>query len=83
MSPFPDITKNDQAQVATMKSKQEVAPQLSHPSEPSVRTIPFPGNAAQRMIPRRSTGWDPYEVWRTRVRAAPRDPADEARDKAG
>jgi hypothetical protein len=24
------------------------------------------------MIPRRSSGWDPYEVWRTRVKP-PRD----------
>ena len=41
--------------------------------------MPFPGNAEQRMIPRRSSGWDPYEVWRTRVKA-PREHAAETLD---
>lgn len=64
------------------KKREEV--QLSHPSLHPVRPTPFPGNPAQRMIPRRSSGWDPYEVWRTRVKT-PRDPLDEALglDKAG
>jgi hypothetical protein len=51
-----------------MSYKLEVETQLSHPPEHAIRPIPFPGNAAQRMIPRRSSGWDPYEVWRTRVK---------------
>jgi hypothetical protein len=33
--------------------------------------------AAQRVIPRRSSGWDPYEIWRTRVKAA-RETAESA-----
>jgi hypothetical protein len=57
------------------KSEVEAA---SHPPETTSRPIPFPGNPAQRMIPRRATGWDPYEVWRTRVKEeAIRDPVDE------
>lgn len=62
-----------------MKHKREVEPQLSHPPDHAIRPTPFPGNAAQRMIPRRSSGWDPYEVWRTRVKA-PREQADEVLD---
>ncbi|MDE2262997.1 MAG: hypothetical protein KGL45_10775 [Gammaproteobacteria bacterium] len=27
-----------------------------------------------RLLPERSSGWDPFEVWRTRVKP-PRDPA--------
>ena len=56
------------------KNKGVEAP-LSHPPTQAIRPTPFPGNPAQRMIPRRSSGWDPYEVWRTRVKA-PRDPVD-------
>lgn len=63
---------------------REVEAQLSHPPAHAVRPTPFPGSPTQRMIPRRSSGWDPYEVWRTRVKA-PRDPVDEVLglDKAG
>jgi len=58
-----------------MKKRSEVEAQASHPPEAISRTIPFPGNATQRMIPRRSSGWDPYEVWRTRVKEeAPSEP---------
>lgn len=65
--------------------KSEVEAQLSHPPEHAIRPSPFPGTAAQRMIPRRSSGWDPYEVWRTRVKTPrdPRDPVDEALDRVG
>ena len=59
--------------------RREVGAQLSHPPETAIRPTPFPGNGAQRMIPRRSSGWDPYEVWRTRVKA-PRDPIAEVLD---
>ena len=60
-----------------MNRKSEVEAQMSHPSETTSRTIPFPGTATQRMIPRRASGWDPYEVWRTRVKEEPRrDPVD-------
>ena len=63
---------------------REAEAQLSYPPEHTIRPTPFPGNASQRMIPRRSSGWDPYEVWRTRVKA-PRDDdrEDGALDKAG
>ena len=47
--------------------KREVGPR-GYPSEPATRPTPFPVNAAQRMIPRRFSGWDPYEVWQTRVK---------------
>lgn len=61
-----------------MKRKSEVEAQASYPPHPIIRPIPFPGTASQRMIPRRASGWDPYEVWRTRVKAqAPRDPEGE------
>lgn len=61
-----------------MNRKSEVEAQASYPSETTKRPIPFPGNASQRMIPRRASGWDPYEVWRTRVKEeAPRDPVGE------
>jgi hypothetical protein len=69
-----------------MKRKSEVEALTSYPPQSTSRPIPFPGIAAQRMIPRRSSGWDPYEVWRTRVKAeAPRDSADErlGLDKVG
>lgn len=66
-----------------MKPKREAEPGLSHPPETSNRPTPFPGNGAQRMIARRSSGWDPYEVWRTRVKE-PRDPEEgETLDSAG
>ena len=67
-----------------MNYVQEVAPQLGNPPESANRPIPFPGNVTQRMIPRRSSGWDPYEVWRTRVKV-PNHPAAQALDldKAG
>ena len=63
--------------------KREVEP-LGYPPEQTIRPPTFPGNASQRMIPRRFSGWDPYEVWRTRVKA----PSDEESavlhlDKAG
>ena len=61
-----------------MNRRSEVEAQASYPPEATSRPIPFPGNATQRMIPRRSSGWDPYEVWRTRVKeTATRDPQDE------
>lgn len=56
-------------------NKREVELPLSYPPEHSIRPKPFPGNGSQRMLPRRSSGWDPYEVWRTRVKDA-RDPAE-------
>ena len=60
-----------------MNRKSEVEAQLSYPPETTSRPIPFPGNATQRMIPRRASGWDPYEVWRTRVKEeSRRDPVD-------
>jgi len=59
-----------------MNYKRELEAALSYPPDHTTRPKPFPGNATQRMIPRRSSGWDPYEVWRTRVKAA-RDPAEE------
>lgn len=67
-----------------MNRKPEVEVLSGHPPETAIRPKPFTGNASQRMIPRRSSGWDPYEVWRTRVKA-PRNPAEEALDldKAG
>ena len=55
---------------------------MSHPPEHATRPTPFPVSASQRMIPRRSTGWDPYEVWRTRVKKLP-DHQAEALEKAG
>lgn len=62
-----------------MKYKREAEAHMSHPLEHTPRPKPFPGNSAQRMIPRRSSGWDPYEVWRTRVKA-PCEPVDERLD---
>jgi hypothetical protein len=64
-----------------MNYKRDVPAALSHPPEHGIRPTPFPVHAAQRMIPRRASGWDPYEVWRTRVKA-PRVHADEALDNA-
>lgn len=65
-----------------MKPKREVEP-LSYPPEHFIRSKPFPGNGSQRMLPRRSSGWDPYEVWRTRVKAT-RDLAEgESLDSVG
>ena len=55
---------------------------MSHPPEHATRPAPFPVNASQRMIPRRSSGWDPYEVWRTRVKKLP-DHEAEALEKVG
>lgn len=52
-----------------MNLEREVEALLSYPSEYTIRPKPFPGSASQRMIPRRFSGWDPYEVWRTRVKA--------------
>jgi hypothetical protein len=59
-----------------MKPKREVEPPLSYPPELSIRPPKsFPANGPQRMLARRSIGWDPYEVWRTRVKAD-RDPVE-------
>ena len=69
-----------------MNRKSEVEAHVSHPPEITSRPIPFPGNATQRMIPRRASGWDPYEVWRTRVKQeASHAPVDErvGLDKVG
>ena len=52
-----------------MNPKREAEAAMSHPSEPSNHPTPFPGKGSQRMIVRKSSGWDPYEVWRTRVKA--------------
>ncbi|HZT02751.1 MAG TPA: hypothetical protein VFA39_10855 [Steroidobacteraceae bacterium] len=65
-----------------MSYKREAEAQLSHPPDHITRPTPFPANASQRMIPRRATGWDPYEVWRTRVKKRP-DHEGEALDKVG
>ena len=43
----------------------------------------FTGIVTRLDVPRRESGWDPYEVWRTRVRApskAPRSKKDGPRD---
>lgn len=67
-----------------MNLKREVERPASFPPEHSTRPKVFPGNGPQRMIPRTSSGWDPYEVWRTRVKA-PRDLTkdEETLDSAG
>ena len=65
-----------------MKRKPEVEAQMSYPPQTTIRLIPFPGNVAQRMIPRRSSGWDPYEVWRTRVKAPRKSEEDDILDPA-
>ncbi len=57
-----------------MRFKRKVEA-LSHPPEHHIRPKAFPANGSQRMLAPRSTGWDPYEVWRTRVKAD-RDSAD-------
>lgn len=54
--------------------KKEAALPRGYPSEHVTRPTPFPVNSGQRMIPRRFSGWDPYEVWRTRVKT-PREQA--------
>jgi hypothetical protein len=65
-----------------MKYKREVEAQVSHPPDHAPRPTLFPVTVAQRMIPRRATGWDPYEVWRTRVKNRP-DQEGEPLDKVG
>jgi hypothetical protein len=42
----------------------------SRPPRKMTASVALSPVAAQRVIPRRSTGWDPYEIWRTRVKAA-------------
>ncbi len=32
---------------------------------------PLKDKSPQRMLPRRSNAWDPFEVWKTRVKGAP------------
>jgi hypothetical protein len=71
--------KNNFGPEAGMNYKREAEAPVSHPPEQAIRPAPFPGNIGQRMITRRSSGWDPYEVWRTRVKA-PRDRAVEPLD---
>lgn len=66
-----------------MKPKREVERAFSAPPEPSNRPTPFPGNSSQRMIPRRSSGWDPYEVWRTRVKEPRESKEGDLLDSAG
>ncbi len=61
----------------TMSYRREAEAQFRHPPEHAFEPTPFPEKIPQRMIPRRSSGWDPYEVWRTRVKE-PRDCAEEA-----
>ena len=55
---------------------------MSYPPKSTIRGIHFPGTTAQRMIPRRASGWDPYEVWRTRVKP-PQAPEEAALEKVG
>ena len=66
-----------------MNPKRELETEFSHPSESANRPTPFPGNGSQRMLPRRSSGWDPYEVWRTRVKAAREPKEGEILDSTG
>jgi hypothetical protein len=53
-----------------MSFKREVEPRESRPSDQTVRRLTFPTAPVQRIIPKRSSGWDPYEVWRTRVKTS-------------
>lgn len=46
----------------------------SHPHGMSEDTSEHTGAAPPRLLPERSSAWDPFEVWRTRVRP-PSDPA--------
>ena len=51
--------------------------------EPAAANEEFTGIVSRRDATRRESGWDPYEVWRTRVRApykAARAKKDRARD---
>ena len=80
----PRTVKNNSAWGGQMSYKKREVEPLGYSPEQTIRPAPFPGKASQRMIPRRFSGWDPYEVWRTRVKAQ-RNLADEilGLDKAG
>jgi hypothetical protein len=56
---------------AQVQALQSPAPASNGPHAPGQNAAP------PRLLPRRASGWDPYEVWRTRIKP-PRDPAPAA-----
>ena len=48
-------------------------PATAAKEEPAVTAL-----ADARLTRRRSSGWDPYEVWRTRVKGEEQTPTDDA-----
>lgn len=74
------LNKNERPQEAKkMKTRRQLAasPGDQRPAaakqEPAVTAL-----ADARATRRRSSGWDPYEVWRTRVKGDEQTPADDA-----
>ena len=51
-----------------MSAKRKVAAHLVYPPEHDSLREPTVSVTAPRLFPKRSSGWDPYEVWRTRVK---------------
>ena len=60
-----------------MKSKSLGAGLPSEPEPVLAANEEFPGFApAEAALPSEASGWDPYHVWRTRVKHPPAHPAD-------
>lgn len=62
-----------------MSALQQVHALPSSSQSPGSPRAAGQDSAPQRLLPRRSAEWDPYEVWRTRIKP-PRDPAQAAWD---
>lgn len=62
---------NTRRPLAAAPGEQRPATAAAH--EPAVTAL-----ADARMTRRRSSGWDPYEVWRTRVKGEEQAPTDDA-----
>lgn len=55
-----------------MSAKRKVEARLVYPPERNSSNEPVVSAASPRLFPKRSSGWDPYEVWRTRVKGIAR-----------
>ena len=63
-----------------MNALQQMHALLSSSHTPDPPRATAQNSGSPRLLPRRSAEWDPYEVWRTRIKP-PHDPAQAAWDR--
>lgn len=60
-----------------MSAKRKLEARLLYPPERDSLRGPVVSTAPPRLFPKRSSGWDPYEVWQTRVKGVTRSTRSE------